>query len=312
MEHNSTYKNQPTHQKENGELNNNTNPSVFAYFTAARPWSFSASMTPVILGNVLAYSELGSINITLFLLTVVCVVSIHCAGNLTNTYYDYHNGVDQHTSEDQTLVKNILKSDDVYKMSILAYLVGCISFVSIFLLCRATYSVLITLFLIGVSGSFFYTGSIALKYHGCGDVTIVLLFGPLCVLSAYVVQAGVISWQPVLYSLPLVFHTEAILHANNSRDREDDKRAGILTLAIVMGEDNCHFLFTLLLFVPYLCVVVVSVLWSMFFLLPLLSVKIAVDLEKKFRLKNWSDLPQETAKLNLIFGLLYISAFALT
>jgi menadiol prenyltransferase len=54
-----------------------------------------------------------------------------------------------------------------------------------------------------------------------------------------------------MFALPLALNTEAILHSNNVRDLEEDKKAGIFTMAIYLGFSRSYILYVLLLFVPY-------------------------------------------------------------
>jgi 1,4-dihydroxy-2-naphthoate octaprenyltransferase len=68
------------------------------YMIALRPWSFSASLTPVLLGSVLAYKDLtfaknDSFSIILFILCLITALCVHGAGNLVNTYYDFRRGI---------------------------------------------------------------------------------------------------------------------------------------------------------------------------------------------------------------------------
>ena len=279
------------------------------YMIATRPWSFSASFTPVLLGTALASTELNNFSLSVFLLTVLCVISVHCAGNLVNTFYDFRTGVDKETSDDKTLVLAFLKPDDVARLGAVSYGAGCVAFVALIFVSKACTEYLSILFFTGLSGSFLYTGSIGLKYHALGDIVIILIFGPVSVLFAFVVQTGVISWSPLFYSLPLVLNTEAILHGNNSRDCDEDAKAGILTVAIILGKCYSYVLYFVLLFLPYQIMVVLSVIKSKYFLMPLFTVPFALALEEKFRKRDMTLLPQETAKLNLLFGLLYVIVF---
>ncbi len=45
-----------------------------------------------------------------------------------------------------------------------------------------------------------------------------------------------------MYAVPLALNTEAILHSNNARDLAEDKKSGIVTLAIYLGKipQPCH------------------------------------------------------------------------
>lgn len=59
-----------------------------------RPWSFSASLIPVAIGSALAYKSSDNFNFWVFLFTLLTVLSVHAAGNLVNTYYDFMKGID--------------------------------------------------------------------------------------------------------------------------------------------------------------------------------------------------------------------------
>lgn len=161
----------------------------------------------------------------------------------------------------------------------------------------------------GLSCSFLYTGGIGLKYIALGDVLVMIIFGPLSVLFAYMAQTGDVASVTIYYAIPLALNTEAILHSNNTRDADNDKRAGIVTLAILIGNTASHLLYALLLFSPYIIFVVLAMKHSLWFLLPLVTLPQAFKIEKQFRNKSTlRDVPKQTAKLNFFFGILYVIA----
>lgn len=90
------------------------------YLFALRPWSLSASLVPTLLGSALAYrsSTPHEFNFLTFLLTIFTVVTVHGAGNVVNTYYDYVKGIDNRKSDDRTLVDHILSEDEVNTLQI--------------------------------------------------------------------------------------------------------------------------------------------------------------------------------------------------
>lgn len=108
------------------------------YLLALRPWSLSASLVPTLLGSALAYrsSTPHEFNFLTFLLTIFTVVTVHGAGNVVNTYYDYVKGIDNRKSDDRTLVDHILSEDEVktrcfWKISIQFVKVHSFRFVSV-------------------------------------------------------------------------------------------------------------------------------------------------------------------------------------
>ena len=299
---------------------------------ALRPWSFSASLTPVLLGSVLAFNKFTkghfdydptvSFRPSILILSLICALCVHGAGNLVNTYYDFKNGIDTENSKsDRILVDKTLKPNDITRLGVALYLIGSIAFFALMFISPAKDELLAFIYFGGLSLSFMYTGGIGFKYMALGDLIIIITFGPILVLFAYISQIGSsmhsrsnlnifnLLLKPLLFALPLAMNTEAILHSNNTRDLEDDKKSGIVTIAILMGFTGSYVLYVLLLFVPYLIFLSMAIkLNSDYYLLPILTIKMAFDLEKDFRFKQLAKLPNKTAKLNLVFGLLYVLA----
>ncbi|XP_058119986.1 ubiA prenyltransferase domain-containing protein 1 homolog [Anopheles ziemanni] len=284
---------------------------IKTYLSALRPWSLSASLVPTLLGTTLAVRVQGfqEFNFLTFICTVLTAVSVHCAGNVVNTYYDFVKGIDDRKSDDRTLVDHILSKDEVVTLGVLLYGAGCAGFALLLYLSPAKLEHLALVYFGGMSSSFLYTGGIGLKYIALGDVLILVIFGPISVLFSYMAQTGYIEWATIFYAIPLALNTEAILHSNNTRDAESDKKVGIVTLAILIGKTCSHVLYALLLFTPYVIFVVLSMKYSGLFLLPMVTLKQAFDIERQFRNESTlQKVPRETAKLNLFFGILYVVA----
>lgn len=190
---------------------------------------------------------------------------------------------------------------------------GCVGFIFLAMLSPAKMEHLALVYFGGLSSSFLYTGGIGLKYIALGDVLIMIIFGPISVLFAYMSQTGHVEWMTINYAIPLALNTEAILHSNNTRDSESDKKVGIVTLAIIIGRTASHVLYALLLFAPYTMFVVLAVKYSAWFLLPLVTLPQAFRIEKQFRnINTLQRVPRQTAKLNFFFGLLYVFAIFFT
>ncbi|CAL1529792.1 unnamed protein product [Lymnaea stagnalis] len=279
-----------------------------SYLIALRPWSFTASFTPVALGSCLAYKSQGAFNISVFFTAVFIALCVHAAGNLVNTYFDFVRGVDNKKSDDRTLVDNILLPNDVVTLGVFLYIAGCAGFLLLNVLSPAKLEHLALIYFCGLSSSFFYTGGLGLKYIALGDLLIVLTFGPVTVVFAYLSQTGQLSLVPLIYAIPLALNTEAILHCNNTRDMDSDRLAGAITLAIILGKTGSYCLFCFLLFAPYLLFVIIGVNYSPWILLPALSILLVFNLEKEFRRGELSGMPHKVARLNIVMGSLYILA----
>ncbi|KAJ8676228.1 hypothetical protein QAD02_012014 [Eretmocerus hayati] len=282
-----------------------------SYLFAIRPWSLSASLIPATLGCALAYkvSNLTSLSWISLVLTLFTIACVHGAGNVVNTYFDFIKGVDSRKSDDRILVDQLLSQDELVSLGAWLYAAGCLGFVILATISPAKMEHLALVYFGGLSGSFLYTGGIGLKYIALGDVLILVVFGPISVLFAFMALTGYIEWSTMYYAIPLALNTEAILHSNNTRDMESDRRAGIVTLAILIGHTASHVLYAVLLFAPYVTFAVHALRYSIWFLLPLITLPKAFQIEKRFRNpKTIQDVPKRTASLNLYLGILYIIA----
>lgn len=69
----------------------------------------------VILGAAISFrtSTQHEFSLLIFILTLLTIALVHCAGNVVNTYYDYVKGIDTRKSDDRTLVDHILTIDEV-------------------------------------------------------------------------------------------------------------------------------------------------------------------------------------------------------
>lgn len=129
-----------------------------AYVLALRPWSFSASLTPVALGSALAYKLEGSVDLVILMVCAVAVLVVHGAGNLVNTYYDFSKGIDHKKSDDRTLVDEILAPQDVVMFGALLYSLGCLCATLLYFLSTLRMEHLALIYFGGLSSSFLYTG----------------------------------------------------------------------------------------------------------------------------------------------------------
>ncbi|GBP49523.1 UbiA prenyltransferase domain-containing protein 1 homolog [Eumeta japonica] len=160
------------------------------YVLAIRPWSLSGSLLPTLLGAALAYRLPGENGFSwvALLLTVFTVLPVHCAGNVVNTYFDFVKGIDNRKSDDRTLVDHILTTDEIVSLGALLYLVGCAFFVPLAIFSPARMEHLALVYFGGLSSSFLYTGGIGLKYIALGDIVVLIIFGPVSVVFAFLAQ----------------------------------------------------------------------------------------------------------------------------
>ena len=65
--------------------------SIMEYLVATRPWSFTAAVVPILVTTAVLHANFLSVE---FAQAMIMGISVQAAANLTNTYFDFVNGVD--------------------------------------------------------------------------------------------------------------------------------------------------------------------------------------------------------------------------
>lgn len=205
------------------------------WFQAARPFSLTASVLPVVIGAVLAATIDGPVDWPLFPLIVACSLLFHIGTNMVSDYFDYSRGVDRDETfgSSRVLIEGLLTPKQLLAAGIILFAVG---FSLGLLLVAVRGWPIFILGVIGLLGGWFYTGGpVAYKYVALGDILVFVLMGPLMVIGSFLALTGGFSMTVLYASLPVGCLVAAILHANNLRDITHDARANIKTMAMVLG-----------------------------------------------------------------------------
>lgn len=289
---------------------------VKTWWWAMRPWSYTAAIIPVLLGAAIAASQ-GHLQLGLLALTLVGSVAIQAGTNLVNDYYDFRKGADGPAAIG---IGGAIQRGDLTPRQVL--LGGLVAFglgaaIGLYLV-SVTGPFIFWLGLLSVLCGYFYTaGPFALAYVGLGEIAVFLFMGPVIVVGSYYVQAGTVTPAVVLASLPVGFLVAAILHANNLRDLESDRKIGKRTLATLLGRAGARVEYYLLIGGTYLSLLLMVATG----IAPWLTLACLVTLPLAVRLvriaARESEAPalqpvlRQTAKLHLQFGgLLVLGWFA--
>eukprot|EP01041_Mallomonas_annulata_P006006 gene6006-12111_t len=282
--------------------------AIMEYILAIRPWSLTAALIPIVTTATVLGTSYTDEN---FIRAVVMGIFIQIGANLTNTYYDYVNGVDTKDGGEKTLVERKVSTTGIILMSIISYLIG-LAALAPYILSAKGYQ-LLTVVVTGICLSIFYTANpVGLKYKALGDITIFLCFGPLLMQCTSIMLIGSISSDLNIYTIPLGLIIEAILHANNARDIKADTKAGAVTLASILGFDGSYIFFVLLYVGAYVSAVYISAMSHWGCLATLLTAPIAASIVKLFKDKKMEYLPDEVAKMFLPFGALFVGGILMT
>ncbi len=286
---------------------------------AVRPWSFTTSSVAVLVTVAyLFYLDChGSVGVAIdWLNAALCLpllMILHAGGNLVSDYHDYERGVDG-----PECVNGVtwIRTGLFKPAEILRYgwaLLGVGALLGIVLLFRSDFSAL-WLGILGLALPIYYY---VFKAHVLGDFDILLCFALLPAVGVCFVATGSYHIEMLLYCLPFGLHIVAILHANNTRDIENDGRAGLATISGKAGMRASQWIYFAEITVPYLLVAVFCLFCGLSpcLLVTFLSLPMGIKNIKTMmgarggNVAAISRLDQSTAQFQFLFGLLYALGF---
>jgi 1,4-dihydroxy-2-naphthoate polyprenyltransferase len=284
------------------------------WWRAARPFSFTVSVLPPILGGIIAKTENPGMEFSWFhfVLTLFGCVLSHAGANMLADYFDFKNRVDREGTYGSSgvLVGKLMEPRNILVGSVVTYLAAAT--MGLFLVFSIPGGQVLAWIILlgGILGLFYTAGPFPFKYHALGDVAVFIAFGPGMTLGAYFVQVQHLSWGPVLCSIPVGFLVDAVLHSNNLRDIHNDQAVHIRTFAILIGENNSKVLYYGLVAGSYVSAVILVALRSLpaISLITLLSLPLAVRLMKTVQQKGFiaeeqfAPIDAATAQLHSVFG----------
>jgi len=214
-----------------------------SYIRAMRIPFVSSSLAPVGLGVALAIGVPGA-NWLAGALALLAGALVQLGTNVCNSVCDFERGVDTFDMEgdartfvdgDLTVAEGRWWYRIIFGTTVLLGL-G---------IAALTGPAILPLGALGVLMAWAYTaGPWPYKYHALGEPLIVFLMGSLMALGGFVAVTGVWwDWTAFLVGLPCGFAVAAVLTANNLCDIEDDRAAGVTTLAGVLGFARARHLY---------------------------------------------------------------------
>ena len=281
---------------------------VRTWLTALRPVSFTASVIPVLVGTAIAAND--EFHPLLFVLALFGSIAIHAGTNLVNDYFDHVKGTDNEDSLGQggVIQRGLLSARAVLTGGIIAFAVGAA--IGLVITAQVGWPVL-ALGLASVAAGYFYTASpFSLAYRGLGEVVVFVFMGPVIVVGAYYVQTQAWAWEPFVASLPIGLLVAAILHANNVRDIENDRKHHKWTLAALAGRPLADYEYVALMLGGYGVIIGMTIAgtapWPV--LITLITLPLALRIVR-FEARQTSPkalnlVLAQTAGLHMLFGAL--------
>jgi len=239
---------------------------ISVWIRAVRAPFFTASIVPVLIGSVIAYIDLmraGGLALwswTNFWLVLIGAVFSQAGTNLGNDYFDHTSKNDEQNdfstpfNGGSRIIQNgLIKPWKIFFAAVFFFVATmAIGFHLNNLLNGFSLSAspLLWLGLLGVALGFLYTGHpVRLGYHGWGELSVALGFGPVMVLGAHyvltapLINSGQIVWEwqmPLLASVPVAVLIMLVVWINQFQDLPADKLVGKNTWVVRLAgiKDN--------------------------------------------------------------------------
>ncbi|HEX6140642.1 MAG TPA: LLM class flavin-dependent oxidoreductase [Candidatus Limnocylindria bacterium] len=278
-----------------------------------RPFSFTASITPVAAGGALAFVD-GRFDLGLFVLALLGGVLLHIGTNVVNEVYDVRKGIDTITSPraSHAVLKGRYSERGALLLAGAAF--AAATAVGVALIAARGWPIAV-LGAIGLVGGYFYTAPpFQYKFRALGPPLVFLQMGVLMTVGSYYAVSG--QWSPValVLSIPIGLLVAAILHGNEWRDIREDTRAGIVTISARIGREWAHYAYLGMTLGAYIALALAVAFEALppatllaILSLPLLVVVLrAAELGASGQARAIAMIDLQTARLHAAFGALLV------
>jgi 1,4-dihydroxy-2-naphthoate octaprenyltransferase len=233
-----------------------------------------------------------------WLLVAFGLVMAHATNNLLNDLIDFVRGVDEDNYfrtqyGPQTVQQGLLTKKQLLLYAAVsgALAAGC----GLALAAMGGWPVL-ALMAAGVFFVLFYTWP--LKYIGLGELTVLLVWGPLMIGGGYFALTGRWDWNVVLAGLPCALGATTVIFGKHIDKLAADKAKRIYTLPVLIGEKASRICVMIMVALQYLLVIALAAAgyfsWTMLIVLPALY--FSLPIWRIFPHPRPADPPKEAAE----------------
>ena len=234
--------------------------SIRVWIQAARPRTVLLSLSGVLMGAFLSFSDHPDTNLWVVVFCALTAMALQILSNLANDYGDYKKGVDnaRRTGPQRTLQSGALTERQMRTGIAVAAAVALVfGALLIFVFARLSWNELAVFAALGIAAvlaALFYTlGKHPYGYRGLGDLFCFLFFGWVAVAGTYYLATKTVDFSILLPATAMGCCSNAVLNINNMRDFENDKASGKNSLAVKFGLKKAFVYHCLLVAGAFVC-----------------------------------------------------------
>lgn len=245
------------------------------WLIAARAAVLVMTLLSAVIAGILAWRD-GVFDWPAWIALTVGLLAAHAANNLVNDLTDHLTGADRNNSfrtryGTQPLETGLMTVRQNLTYAVLTALVAAAAGVYL-LVERGT-----GIFWLTLAGAVFLVGyTWPLKHIGLGELSALVVWGPLMIGGGYYAMGGDWSWEVVVAGMPYALGVTTVLIAKHIDKYDNDRTRGIATLPLLIGAGQARFLVLAMVIAQYL--IVVGLVVTGRFEWPVLSVLAAAPL----------------------------------
>ena len=192
------------------------------------------------IAGLFAFME-GGLDLLLWSLVTLGLLMAHATNNLLNDLTDHFKGADSGDSFRTQYGVQPVEAGLMSARDVLLYAAGTGLVALLTGVCLVYLRGLPVLVLLGAGAFFvlFYTWP--LKYVGLGELAVLVVWGPLMIGGGYYTITGEWNADVVLAGLPYALGTTAIIFGKHIDKLEADRKRGIHTLPVLLGEKAARY-----------------------------------------------------------------------
>lgn len=231
------------------------NPMV-RWFIMIRGPVLVMTVSAALLGIGLAYlnsaeNETSDISLLKAAAIIIGLSLAHATNNLVNDWVDYQQGTDKdnyfrHQYGTHVLAANLISTRHFLLTTLATALpaVVCAGYLAV-----TSHEVVLYLVAAGTFFVLFYTWP--LKHFALGEVTVLLVWGPMMITGSYLVLTAEFDWTVLGVALLAGIGPTLVIFGKHMDKLEQDQAKGIHTLPVLLGHDHSRAVCLLLLAVKW-------------------------------------------------------------